>query len=86
MPVIECTAGERKHLIAEECVSAYTVDKGASCPLAAAHCVEGQPAQFGVIRNLEKEEVARQPYSFHIVDPTWGKLASKMKASGMKRP
>ena len=75
MPVIDCTAGERKHLIAEEYLREHSVGVGVFLILVArapATVWKVNRSSSGVIRNLEKTRQFVNHYSFHIMDPAWG--------------
>jgi hypothetical protein len=81
VPVIDCKAGERKHLIAEEYLSEHTVGVGVFLILVArapAIVWKVNRSSSGVIRNLEKTRQYVNHYSFHIMDPAWGHLTIKM--------
>jgi hypothetical protein len=81
VPVIDCKAGERKHLIAEEYLGEHTVGVGVFMILVArapAIVWKVNRSSSGVIRNLEKTRQFVNHYSFHIMDPTWGHLTIKM--------
>jgi len=81
VPVIDCKAGERKHLIAEEYLGEHTVGVGVFLILVArapAIVWKVNRSRSGVIRNLEKTRQFVNHYSFHIMDPAWGHLTIKM--------
>ena len=81
IPVIDCAAGERKHLIAEEYLREHTVGTGVFLVLVArapATVWKVNRSASGVIRNLVKTRQFVNHYSFHIMDPTWGHLTIKM--------
>lgn len=81
VPVIDCKAGERKHLIAEEYLGEHTVRVGVFLILVArapAIVWKVKRSSSGVIRNLEKTRQYVNHYSFHIMDPAWGHLTIKM--------
>ena len=81
VPVIDCKAGERKHLIAEEYLGEHTVGVGVFLILVArapATVWKVNRSSSGVIRNLEKTRQYVNHYSFHIMDPTWGHLTITM--------
>jgi hypothetical protein len=80
IPVIYCTAGERKHEIAEEYLEAHSPGTGVFLILAAK-----APASVwkvnrprGAITSLEKKTEYVYHYSFHIMDPAWGHMVVKM--------
>jgi hypothetical protein len=80
-PVIFCTAGERKHEIAEEYLAANAVSTGVFLVLVArarASVWKVKRAAGGVITSLEKKTDFVNHYSFHIMDPQWGHLTVKM--------
>ena len=83
--VIDCTAGERKHRIAEEYLAEHPeVRVGVFMIL-----VNRSPATVwkvdrsaaGVIHHLEKTRQFVNHYSFHIIDPTWGHVRSRSAAT-----
>jgi len=81
VPVIYCTAGERKHLIAEEYLETHTVTVGVFLILAAkapATVWKVHRSAGGAITNLEKKREYVYHYSFHIMDPAFGHLVVKM--------
>ncbi|MGH3271601.1 MAG: hypothetical protein ACRDN1_21435 [Trebonia sp.] len=81
VPVIFCTAGERKHEIAEEYLAGNTVSTGVFLVLVArarASVWKVKRSAGGVITNLEKKAEFVNHYSFHIMDPEWGHLTIKM--------
>ena len=82
VPVIDCTAGERKHLIAEEYLRTHSVGPGVFMVL-----VSKAPAMIWdvrrsadgtVIGNLARKRTYVNHYSFHIMDRQWGHLTIKM--------
>lgn len=81
VPVITCTAGERKHRIAEDYLREHAVRVGVFLILVArapATVWKVHRTSAGVIRTLEKTRQFVNHYSFHIMDPTWGHLTIKM--------
>lgn len=81
IPVIDCTADQRKHLIAEDYLREHTVGPGVFLILVArapATVWKVSRTAAGVIRNLEKKWEFVNHYSFHIMDPSWGHLTIKM--------
>ena len=81
IPVIDCTADQRKHLIAEDYLREHSVGPGVFLILVArapATVWKVSRSSAGVIRNLEKTRQFVNHYSFHIMDPTWGHLTIKM--------
>jgi hypothetical protein len=81
VPVIYCTAGERKHLIAEEYPETHAVTTGVFLILAAkapATVWKVRRSAAGVITNIEKKREHVYHYSFHIMDPAFGHLTVKM--------
>ena len=82
VPVIDCQAGERKHLIAEEYLRTHSVGPGVFMIL-----VSKAPAMIWdvrrsadgtVIGNLARKRTYVNHYSFHIMDRQWGHLTIKM--------
>ena len=87
VPVIYCTAGERKHLIAEEYLETHTVTTGVFMVLAAkapAPVWKVHRSAAGAITNIEKKREHVYHYSFHIMDPAFGHLTSR--CPGTRRP
>jgi hypothetical protein len=81
VPVIDCTAGQRKHQIAEEYLAGHSVGPGVFMILVArarATVWKVKKSAAGVITNLEKKSEYVNHYSFHIMDPAWGHLVIKM--------
>jgi hypothetical protein len=81
IPVIYCTAGERKHLIAEEYLETHAVTTGVFLILAAkapAAVWKVRRSAAGAITNIEKKREHVYHYSFHIMDPAFGHLVIKM--------
>jgi hypothetical protein len=81
VPVIDCKAGERKHLIAEEYLAEHAVGPGVFMVLVArapATVWEVTRSARGVIVNLEKKRAFVNHYSFHIIDPVFGHVTIKM--------
>jgi hypothetical protein len=81
VPVIDCTAEERKHRIAEEYLREHAVGPGVFLILVArapATVWKVSRSSAGVIRNLDKTRQFVNHYSFHIMDPAWGHLTIKM--------
>jgi hypothetical protein len=81
VPVIDCEAGERKHLIAQERLESGPVPVGVFLVLVArapATVWKVKRSNAGVIVNLEKKSEYVNHYSFHIMDPVWGHVTIKM--------
>jgi len=81
VPVIYCTAGERKHLIAEEYLETHAVTAGVFMILAAkapATVWKVHRSAGGTIMNIERKREHVYHYSFHIMDPAFGHLTVKM--------
>jgi hypothetical protein len=81
VPVIFCTAGQRKHLIAEQYLEENSVSPGVFLVLAAkapASVWKVHRSARGVITRLEKKREHVYHYSFHIMDPVFGHLVIKM--------
>jgi len=82
VPVIDCKAGERKHLIAEEYLRTHSVGPGVFMILvsrAPAMIWEVRRSADGtVIGNLARKRTYVNHYSFHIMDRAWGHLTIKM--------
>jgi hypothetical protein len=82
VPVIYCTAGQRKHLIAEGHLATHPPSGpgvflilAAKAP-AAVWKVKRSPR--GVITSIERKTGYACHYSFHIMDRSWGHLTVKM--------
>ena len=90
VPVIYCTAGQRKHLLAEEYLQAHSVAPGVFLILAAkapASVWEVTRSEGGVIRNLAKKRAFVNHYSFHIMDPQLGAPGDQdVRAPAVRRP
>jgi hypothetical protein len=81
VPLIFCTAGQRKHLIAEEYLETHVVSPGVFLILAAkapASVWKVHRSARGVITRLEKKREYVYHYSFHIMDPAFGHLVIKV--------
>jgi hypothetical protein len=82
VPLLDCKAGERKHLIAEQYLAARNSARpGVFLVLVARASVpvwDVQRSKRGVICNLAKKKAFVNHYSFHIVDPDWGHVTIKM--------
>ncbi len=81
IPVIDCKAGERKHLIAQEHLDSGPVPVGVFLVLVArapATVWKVKRSNSDVIVNIEKTSQYVNHYSFHIMDPIWGHVTIKM--------
>jgi hypothetical protein len=81
VPLIFCTAGERKHLIAEEYLETHVVSLGVFMILVAkapASVWKVHRSARGAITGLEKKRQYVYHYSFHIMDRAFGHLVIKM--------
>ncbi len=82
VPVIYCTAGQRKHRIAEEHLAAHPTSRpGVFLVLAAkapATVWKVKRSPRGHITSIEKKTEYVYHYSFHIMDPDWGHVTIKM--------
>lgn len=81
VPVIDCKAGQRKHLIAQERLEAGPVGPGVFLVLVArapALVWKVKRSGDGRIVNIEKTSQYVNHYSFHVMDPTWGHVTIKM--------
>jgi hypothetical protein len=82
VPVIDCAAGERKHLIAEEYLRTHSVGPGVFMILVARAPAMiwdvRRSADGTVIGNLARKRTYVNHYSFHIMDRQWGHLTIKM--------
>jgi hypothetical protein len=78
IPLIDCSAGERKHDLAEEYLAKTKITQGLFLVLVAR-------AQAPVWEISEKHHIERKKpmpyvnhYSFHFLDPHWGHLTIKI--------
>jgi hypothetical protein len=82
VPVIDCTAGERKHLVAEEYLRTRSVGPGVFLILVARAPAMvwdvRRSADGTVIGSLARKRTYVNHYSFHIMDRAWGHLVIKM--------
>jgi hypothetical protein len=81
VPLIFCTAGQRKHLIAEQYLEENSVAPGVFLILAAkapATVWKVHRSARGVITRLESKREYVYHYSFHIMDPAFGHMTIKM--------
>jgi hypothetical protein len=82
VPVIYCTAGQRKHRVADAYLAACPpAGPGVFLVLAAkapATVWKVKRSARGRIVNLEKKSEYVYHYSFHILDPDWGHVTVKM--------
>jgi hypothetical protein len=79
--VIDCGAGERKHLIAEDYLATHDVGLGVFMVLVAkavAPTWKVTRSRSGVLVKLEKKNAFVKHYSFHIMDAEWGHLVIKI--------
>ena len=76
IPVIDCTAGERKHDVADEYLAKTTVTEGLFLVL----CGRAQAPVWHVGANyhLESKKPYVNHYSFHILDRDWGHITIKI--------
>jgi hypothetical protein len=82
IPLVYCTAGERKHRIAEAYLAEHEITgSGVFLILAAkapATVWKVKRSACGAITNLEQRREYVYHYSFHIMDPAFGHLVIKM--------
>jgi hypothetical protein len=81
VPVIDCKAGQRKHLIAAEHLDKGPARAGVFLVLVArapALVWKVKRSGAGRIVNIEKTSQYVNHYSFHILDATWGHVTIKM--------
>jgi hypothetical protein len=81
VPLIFCTAGQRKHRIAEQYLEENSVAPGVFLVLAAkapATVWKVRRSSRGVITRLESKREHVYHYNFHIMDPSFGHLVIKM--------
>jgi hypothetical protein len=80
--VIDCSAGQRKHDLAEEYLAKTTVNQGLFPVLAG----RAQGPVWDVSANHHIERKKPMPYvnhySFHILDPEWGHLLFGKRCGG----
>src|SRR3954465_9519953 len=78
IPVIDCSAGQRKHELAEEYLAKTTVTQGLFLVLVG----RAQAPVWDVSARHHIERKKPMPYvnhySFHILDPDWGHLTIKI--------
>ena len=78
IPVIDCSAGERKHDLAEEYLAKTKITQGLFLVLVA----RAQAPVWDISAKHHIERKKPMPYvnhySFHIVDPDWGHLTIKI--------
>jgi hypothetical protein len=78
IPIVNCSAGERKHGIAEEYLAKTTVTKGLFLVLVA----RAQAPVWDISANHHIERKQPMPYvnhySFHILDAEWGHITIKI--------
>ena len=83
VPVVDCSAGERKHEIAAQYLLTHEVHAGLFMVLvsrAPALVWDVQMSAAGKIGNIERKKPRPwvNHYSFHILDPEWGHVTIKM--------
>jgi hypothetical protein len=82
VPVIDCTAGERKHLVAEEYLRTHSVGPGVFMILVARAPAMvwdvRRSADSTVLGGLGRKRTYVNHYSFRIMDRQWGHLVIKM--------
>jgi hypothetical protein len=81
VPVIYCTAGQRKHEIAGEYLKTHSPGVGVFLILAAkapASVWKVNRSPGGAITSLEKKTEYVYHYSFHVMDPAWGHMVVKI--------
>ena len=82
VPVIFCTAGERKHRIAEAYLAGHDVGVGVFLVLVAKAPAPvwkvARSSKTAAIVNIERRREYVNHYSFHIIDPEWGHVTIKM--------
>jgi hypothetical protein len=78
IPVIDCIAGERKHEIAEECLSKNSETRGLLLILVARAKAPIWKVEPGKARHLSRKKGYVNHYSFHIMDPEWGHITIKI--------
>jgi hypothetical protein len=78
IPVIDCSAGQRKHELAEEYLAKTTVTQGLFLVLVG----RAQAPVWDVSAKHHIERKKPMPYvnhySFHILDPDWGHLTRRV--------
>ena len=82
VPVIFCTAGQRKHRIAEAYLAEQEVGTGVFLVLVAKAPAPvwkvARSANTGAIVNIDRRREYVNHYSFHIIDSEWGHVTIKM--------
>jgi hypothetical protein len=76
IPVVDCSAGERKHELAEEYLAKTQITQGLFLILVGR--AQAPVWDVGVNHHLERKKPYVNHYSFHILDPDWGHLTIKI--------
>src|SRR6516225_5121168 len=78
IPVIDCSAGQRKHDLAEEYLAKTTVTQGLFLVLVGR--AQAPVWDVGAKHHIERKKPMPyvNHYSFHILDPDWGHLTIKI--------
>jgi hypothetical protein len=91
IPVIDCSAGQRKHDLAEEYLAKMTFTQGwflvlvgrAQAPVwdvSAKHNIERKKPMPPAFAGLRRGRLYVKHYWFHILDPDWGHLTTRSAA------
>lgn len=81
IPVIDCAAGERKHVVAEQYLPTDPDFVGVFVILvgrAPAPVWDVQQSKSGTIVNIRRKTQSVNHYYFHILDPDWGHVTIRM--------
>jgi hypothetical protein len=76
IPVVDCSAGERKHELAEEYLTKTKITQGVFLILVGR--AQAPVWDVGVNHHLERKKPYVNHYSFHILDPDWGHITIKI--------
>jgi len=76
IPVVDCSAGERKHELAEEYLAKTKITQGLFLILVGR--AQAPVWDVGINHHLERKKPYVNHYSFHILDPEWGHITIKI--------
>ena len=76
IPVVDCTAGERKHELAEEYLAKTKITEGLFLILVGR--AQAPVWDVGANHHLERKKPYVNHYSFHILDLQWGHITIKI--------
>src|SRR5205085_1158300 len=78
IPVIDCSAGQRKHELAEKYLAKTRVTRGLFLVLVGWGTGAGVGCQRQAPPRKKEADAYVNHYSFHILDPDWGHLTIKI--------